>query len=203
MDYQFKTLQKKDIQTISRFAVVGMHFNRYLPDGFLLTMMGRHFFLSELSRATKVIAAYQGDKLAGVLLAEMKGEATQDGPWYRRAFIHTIDFLSSLMAKDGIDAYEAANQELLEQYKQSNLYDGEICFLAADPDTQSKGIGTALLQELARRELGKKVIVFTDTSCAYQFYEHRGFQLEGQKEITAELNRQTYSLECFLYSKIL
>ena len=110
MDYQFKQLQKKDVKTISRFAVVGMHFNRYLPDGLLLDMVGQHFFLSQLSRATKVIAAYQGDKLAGVLLAEMKGEFSYEGPWYRRAFIHMVDSLSGLVAKKGIDAYETANQ---------------------------------------------------------------------------------------------
>ena len=203
MDYQFKEFQKKDIKTISRFTVVGMNFNRYLPDGLLLDLVGQYFFLSELSRATQVIAAYQGDKLAGVLLAEMKGEFSYEGPWYRRAFIRMIASLSSLMAKNGVDAYETANQELLDQYRRSNSYDGEICFLSADPNTQSKGIGTALLNELARREPGKKVIVYTDTSCTYQFYEHRGFQLEGEKEISAEINKQTHSLICYLYSKIL
>ena len=203
MEYQFKEFQKKDIKTISRFAVVGMHFNQCFSNRFLLEAAGRYFFLSNLNRATQVISAYQGDKLAGVLLAEMKGEQSYDGPWYRQAFIHAMDWFSSLTGKDGIGVYESANEELLEEYSRNNHYDGEISFLAADPNTQAKGIGTALLNELTRREAGKNVIVYTDTACTYQFYGHRGFQLEGRKKITMKFSNRVNPLECYLYSKTL
>lgn len=204
MEYQFKELRKEDIKTISSYAIVGMHFNQFFSNKFLLNLVGRYFFISQLNRATQVVAAYQGDNLAGVLLAEMKGESSYKGPWYRQVFIRTMDWLSSLIGKDGVDNYELANRELLDEYKQdNNHYDGEICFLAADPNTQAKGIGTALLNELTKRESGKKVIVYTDTSCTYQFYNHRGFKLEGSKKIMINFSSHTNSLECYLYSKIL
>lgn len=53
--------------------------------------------------------------------------------------------------------------------------DGEIAFLAADPDYQGKGIGSALLKALEKDEKGKLVYLYTDNACSYGFYEHRGF----------------------------
>ena len=51
-----------------------MHFEWYLDNPFLLQLYGRYFWYLELSRATQVIAAYAGEELAGVLLAELEGE---------------------------------------------------------------------------------------------------------------------------------
>lgn len=38
-----------------------------------------------------------------------------------------------------------------------------------------------LLRELEEREKGKKVFLYTDSACTYQFYEHRGFELAQEK----------------------
>ena len=45
-----------------------------------------------------------------------------------------------------------------------------------------------LLNELARRENGKELYLFTDDQCTYQFYEHRGFEKIGEKDIVLELD---------------
>ncbi len=67
-------LQKKDYGKAIDFAVKGMHFDWYLNDGLLLELYGRYFLYMELCRATQVIAAYEGDTLTGVLLADFRGE---------------------------------------------------------------------------------------------------------------------------------
>ena len=51
-----------------------MHFDWYLDHPFLLDMYGRYFWYMEITRATQVIAAYAGDELAGILLADIRGE---------------------------------------------------------------------------------------------------------------------------------
>ena len=78
--------------------------------------------------------------------------------------------------------------------------DGEIRFLAANPDSKVKGIGTYLLNELSMREAGKEIYLFTDTYCTCQFYERRGFERVGEKEIILELSDDV-GIKCLLYRK--
>ncbi len=40
----------------------------------LLNLYGRHFLYMELNRATQILTLYAENELAGVLLAEIKGE---------------------------------------------------------------------------------------------------------------------------------
>ena len=86
---------------------------------------------------------------------------------------------------------------------QSNTPDGEIIFLAADPDCKIKGIGTALLNALEEKERGKTLYLYTDNACTYQFYEHRGFEKAEEKEIVLEMPKGKIPLKCFIYSKVI
>jgi ribosomal protein S18 acetylase RimI-like enzyme len=90
---------------------------------------------------------------------------------------------------------------MLNDYLKNANPDGEICFLAADPTIQGKGIGTLLLEELGRLEKGKLIYLYTDDNCTYQFYEHKGFERSEEKEIKMELGGKTVPLTCLLYSK--
>jgi len=64
-----------------------------------------------------------------------------------------------------------------------------------------KGIGTALLGELAKRKKGKEIYLFTDTGCTYQFYEHRGFERVGQKDVVLGINGNRTDLTRLLCRK--
>ncbi len=93
---------------------------------------------------------------------------------------------------------------MLVEYCKHNSPDGEIIFLAANPNIKAKGIGSMLLRELEEREKGKKVFLYTDSACTYQFYEHRGFELAQEKDITLKIGNKEVALRClFLYSKVL
>jgi len=100
-----------------------------------------------------------------------------------------------------VGPYDDANREMLDFYKRSNDPDGEICFLAANKDLDMKGIGTALLGELAKRKKGKEIYLFTDTGCTYQFYEHRGFERVGQKDVVLGINGNRTDLTRLLCRK--
>lgn len=54
---------------------------------------------------------------------------------------------------------------MLAEYRAHRMPDGKITFLAADPHAPTRGIGTALLAELERKEAGKTVF-FTPTATA-------------------------------------
>ena len=97
--------------------------------------------------------------------------------------------------------YDDTIKAQLDHYLEHNKPDGEIIFLAADPDAKIKGVGSALLRTLEEKVAGKTIFLHTDDACTYQFYEHRGFERAGQKNIVLKIGEKKVSLQCFLYSK--
>ena len=197
---EIRELKKKDHKKVIQYAIKGMHFGLYLKDKFLLNAYGKYFWYLEYTNATQIIVVYEGDRLLGVLLADMKGEKKPYKSFRKKLYIKFIDFIQKLFFKGGVMPYEEANKEMFRAYSERYTPDGEIRFLAADPDTKVKGVGTMLLNELARRENGKELYLFTDDQCTYQFYEHRGFEKIGEKDIVLELDN-TINLKSLLYHK--
>ena len=96
-----------------------------------------------------MIAAYEGDTLAGVLLAEIYDAPKKYYSKRRAIYVKLVDFVQRVFFKESAGLYDSVNQEMLAEYKQTHSPDGEIIFLAANPDIKIKGIGTILLNVLA------------------------------------------------------
>lgn len=203
MEIKLGELRKRDSKKAIQFAIKGMHFNWYLDNRILLNLYGRYFWYLELLRATQVIAAYAGDEFAGVLLSEVKGEEKKYHSFWKLLYVKVFNILQYLAAGSAVGPYEKTNRELFAQYCETNTPDGEIVFLAADPDMNGKGIGSLLLKEFERRERGKKIYLYTDNACTWQFYEHRGFERAGEKTIMLEIDNKKIELQCLLYSKVI
>ena len=196
-----KEIEKKDFKKAIKFAIKGMHFKEYTDSNFVLNLYGKYFWYMELLRSSEVIAAYNEDKFVGVLLAEMKGEKKVYKSFWKSLYVKFIDWLQKIFASGGVGPYDKANKDMLNEYKGKNELDGEICFLAADPDSKVRGIGSKLLEEFEKREKGKKVFLYTDTNCTYQFYEHRGFVRVGEKDIELDMKTKNVPLKCLMYYK--
>ncbi len=180
MELAFKQLEKKDYKKAIQFAIKSMHFDWYTKSKLLLNLYGRYFWYLELNRATQIIALYADDELVGVLLADIKGKSKKHHSFSQKLYVKLFDFLQNVFVKDSNGGYDATNDELLADYLKKHSPDGEIVFLAANPDLKIKGIGSKLLKEFERREQGKEVFLFTDSGCTYQFYERRG--LNGKRK---------------------
>lgn len=170
MEIRFGELRRKDSKKAIRFAIKGMHFDWYLDSRLLQNLYGRYFWFQELLRATQAVAVYAGDELAGVLLSEVKGEKKKYPSFWKALYVKIFDILQHLVAGNAVGAYDKANQEMLVKYCKENTPDGEIIFLAVAPDINGRGIGSMLLKEFERRERGKKIYLYTDNACTYQFY---------------------------------
>lgn len=201
MSIEIKPLKKQDHKNAIRFAITGMHFDWYLSNKFLLNLYGKYFWYLELTRATQIFAAYDGERLAGVLLAEIKGEAPQFRSVGKKLYVKIFDILQNLLYKNGAGLYEKTTAEMLEEYKKSYSPDGEIIFLAADPDSKVKGVGSLLLSAFENAEAGKEIFLFTDDGCTYQFYDHRGFSRACERDIELDFGKKKVPLKCFVFSK--
>lgn len=201
MDLKIAELGKKDHKLAIQAAIKGMHFDWYFDHKIPLNLYGRYFWYLELTRATQVIAAYAGNEFAGVLLAEIKGEEKKYRSIWKSIYVKLFDILQHIVAGNSAGAYNHANQEMFRRYCKEHSPDGEIIFLAANPNVNIKGIGSLLVGELERREPGKTIYLYTDNACTYQFYEHRGFDCVGEQDIILELGDKKIDLKCLLYSK--
>ena len=202
MDLEIKPLTEKYINECIYFATKGMHFDSYLHNKTMCFLYGKYFLYDELLHSTQIIAVYDKDDLLGILLAKMKGERRVYKSFWKKLYVKVFSFLNKNLSSSERDPYDSANKEMLNNYKEKENLDGEICFLASDPDHEVDGVGTMLLEELERREKGKTVYLFTDNLCTYQFYEHRGFIKADQKDIFLDMEGDDdINMSCFLYVK--
>lgn len=196
MDIEIRDLNRKDYGRAIDFAIKGMNFNRYVDGKTELRLYGRYFLYLELKHATQVFAAYMDDRLVGVLLADMKDEPKRYTSFWGNLYVKIVKTVMAIAYKNGNARYDTANAAMFKEYKKRVVPDGEICFLAADPAIQGKCIGTQLLNELAKREKGKLIYLYTDDNCTYQFYEHKGFERSEKKEIEIEIHGRIVPLTC-------
>lgn len=155
----------------------------------------------ELNRATKGYGAYVDGRFMGVLLADIKGEPKKYYSSLRAIYVAFFDWLQNLIEGKGVGTYDNANQKMYQDFCKKYTPDGEIIFLAAEPDSKVKGIGTALLSAFETDEPGKLVYLYTDNACTYQFYEHRGFSRAEEQQIILDLQKRKVPLTCLFYTK--
>ena len=203
MNLELGTLKPSCEREVLRFAVEGMHFDHYIKRARLQRAYARHFWLSSKMNATEQIALYAGDTLAGVLLARMDGEAAVGITPAQRVFVRTVDAVLHVFSRHLEGTYRRANERLLARFLQRREAAGEITFLAVNPAFKRQGVGRRLLGELALRQAGKRIIVFSDTGCDCGFYDHMGFVKEESEVVALECSTGRVELPCFLYSFVL
>ena len=203
MDVVIKQIRKQDFDKAREFSIEGMHLSRYTSNKFELYMYSKYFWYSEISKATNAIGAYMGDRLVGVLLANIYHKPKLFISWWYKLFVKLVSFVINFGYGMTNGTYQNANQDMLRNFRNNNSPDGEINFFAVDPTIKGKGIGSLLLNELGKEAKGKLVYLFTDSGCTYQFYQHRGFEESDKRNIQLEIQERKMPLTCFLFSKIL
>ncbi len=201
MEIEIKELRKQDHKKAIKWAIKGMHLNRYLHEGVLLNLYGKYFWNLELLKATQVISAYYDNEFVGILLARIEGEKVVYKLFWKSLYVKVFNILQKIFVGSEVDNYDMANKKMLEEYNKKVKTDGEIVFLAANPQSKVKGIGTKLLEEFEKREKGKQVYLYTDDACTYQFYDHRNFERVGEKSIELDIRGKKVPIICMLYSK--
>jgi ribosomal protein S18 acetylase RimI-like enzyme len=203
MEIKRNSISASDSKKAVQYAIQGMHFNWYTDSKILLNLYAKYFWYLEINKSTQILSAYKNNQFVGVLLANMKGEKKVHSNKLEKLYVSFINFIQNTLLKDSSGLYEQTINKQLKHYLENDNPDGEILFLAADPNCKVKGIGTKLLQEFEQIEKGKQIYLYTDDACTYQFYEHRDFTLKEDDTITMNLPKGDIKLRCFLYDKVL
>ena len=195
---QIKPLAKKDLNQVVQFAIVGMNFDRYFKHDWATQLFGHYFVMQEFANSSQAIGAYQGERLVGALFARLDdGSTTKPSLWQTLA--HAAVSRGPL---SGAAVYEATNDKMLVELAAKKQLDGEITLLAADPNLRGQDIGSQLMAAIEKQVPGKRLYLFTDSDCNYQFYDHRGFTQDKEEAITLTLRKQQYPLTAMLYSRV-
>ena len=202
MSIEIKNLNKKDYKTAIEFAKVGMHFDVYFEKGDKkLDLYSKYFWYSELLESTDCLAAYEDNKLVGVLLADMYYKPKIYKSFWKKIYVKLFEFARNRSSDYGSNLYVINNKIMLDGLKKIRKIDGEIKFLACDPNCIGKGIGSKLLNEFEERNKNKNVILFTDSECNYKFYDYKKYIKMDEKDIDFKVNGENSLLKCFIYYK--
>lgn len=114
---KIEKLRKKDYGKVIGYAIKGMHFDWYMSNKTILNAYGKYFLYLSLNRATQVIAAYDGDELAGVLLADIDGKKPVQYSFAKNLYVKTFNIFQKLVAGKAVGGYEQANEKMLANLK--------------------------------------------------------------------------------------
>lgn len=203
MTVEIRPLKTRDFNQARRFAITGMHLGRYTSNAVELYLYSKYFWNSEISQATQAYGAYVDGAFAGTLLARMDSERPILKSLWRSSLSKLMDWIIQHFYGGMTTAYDRANTKMLACYQRKESLDGEILFFAVNPEIVGQGVGTLLLEKLAKVERGKRVYLYTDSGCTYQFYQRKGFEKVGQTEVALNEEGQQVPLTCLLFSKIL
>lgn len=95
---------------------------------------------------------------------------------------------------------EEIDQQLLQDTQIE--YQGELAFFTVNSKYRGIGLGNKLFeaaQDYMRDRQISSFFLFTDTTCNYPFYEHRGMKQRGEHTHTFEAKGQSGTLTLFIY----
>lgn len=81
-------------------------------------------------------------------------------------------------------------------------YQGEVAFFAVNSKYRGIGLGNKLFEAAQNYMKGQQIssfFLFTDTTCNYPFYEHRGMKRRGEHPHTFKAKCQSGTLTLFIY----
>lgn len=194
---------RKDYQAIETIIRKTWKYDSICADQKDARHMARLYLRSCLRRANFSCVAEEKGQVLGVILADCK-TAAHPGSLYRalaQAWAAGLLFTAKSGRRLGkfFQVFDRTDEELLQETYCS--FDGEICLFAMEESVRGKGVGKRLFSEAMKylkAQKAKKLYLFTDSSCTWQFYERRGMVRLGEKVVEIS-PRVGYNLYMYIY----
>lgn len=141
--------------------------------------LSNEYLIKTLNHSTSAQVAVMDGQIAG-LVAIREGEKLPPFSFEREKAPAGLGQKEIQTMRDHMTEYDRSCQKLLQD--SGYEFEGEITLLAVSPSSQGYGIGVKLFEK-AKEQFGhRRFFLYTDTSCHYQFYDHRGMKCLAKKQ---------------------
>lgn len=149
------------------------------------------------------VAVYEG-KVIGVIF----GSAKQCVKKHTSLEKHAMDLFDHIENEAHSTFFIAYKEVILETYKEllektNQEFDGAVEFFAVSSEYRGLHVGSHLMNYLFdyfNEQKVNSIYVYTDTTCNYGYYDHRGFVLRGEKSVVFNLEPAKIPMNIFIYS---
>lgn len=203
---KYRPIGGKDYFAVGEIINQAFGLYRYVSDEKALDCFKLQYVYSCLSEATYNCVAEQDGKIIGVIM----GNANSDYkilPHFKYIF-RTVQYEIKMKyygrkLKNGIEDYKRLHKiyhNFSEKHK--GEFDGVLTLFAVNESCRGLGVGTKLLSELSeylKSKNTKRIYLYTDTTCNYGFYEHKGFERLEEQPLAMTKDGKPFQMNVFLY----
>lgn len=203
---KYRPIAKSDFASIGKIINQAFGLYRYVTDLKTLECFKLQYVYSCLSEATYICVAEQNGEIVGVIMGNAKSD-------YKilphlKYLLHTIQYGIKMKYygrkfKAGIDDYKRLH-EIYHRFSQKHKgeFDGVLTLFAVNESCRGLGVGTKLFSGLSEYLKGtntKRIYLYTDTTCNYGFYEHKGFERLEEQSLAMTKDGNPFEMNVFLY----
>lgn len=202
----YRPIQKKDYPEVAELLNQSFQLYKYISDPKRNNFFKLQYVYSCLSEATYTCVAEQHGRVIGVIM----GNANSDYQitshlWYLgKTFWYSFRILTrNKKHKSGVRDYQKLHKiyrAFLQKHK--GEFDGVLTLFAVNEKYRGYGIGKKLLDGLLTYLNSKyvtRIYLYTDTTCSYEFYEHKGFERLEEKSLTITREGKAFQMDVFFY----
>lgn len=203
---KYRTTEKKDYPAIGEIINQSFGLYRYVSDKKTLDCFKLQYVYSCLSEATYNCVAEQDGKIVGVIMGNAKTDY-KICPHLKYLF-STLRYGIKMIYygrkfKTGIEDYKRLH-EIYHRFSQKHKgeFDGVLTLFAVNENCRGLGVGTKLfsgLSEYLKSKNTKRIYLYTDTTCNYGFYEHKGFERLEEQTLEMTKDSKSFQMNVFLY----
>lgn len=202
----YRPIRKEDYAQVKDIICKSFSLDAYITNSKLLEAVKNQYFYSCLAEATYTCVAEKEGLTVGVIMGNAKSDYSviRHFPYLLITLWYEMKIaLYSRKYKKQVAGYQDIHAIYREfSAKHKGEFDGVLTLFAVNQDCRGCGVGKALLDYLLNY-LGKQkvkcIYLYTDTTCTYEFYEHRGFERIESKKIQMERSGKLFQMEVFLY----
>lgn len=196
----YRSINKKDTKQLVTLISDTWHYEK-ITSTFCASHLSFAFLYSSLAHSTYTQVALKEGTPVGLIVGRISDVPLQQKVYLLHLYFHLFLLLFTSEGKQAIQSFRRhsqVNNALLKQTYET--YDGELVLFAVDQSVRGSGIGSALFNQYLDylKSVGARTFfLFTDTSCTYTFYEHKGLKRIGA--LTRRMPFLQKDISFFLY----
>lgn len=203
---KYRPIEERDFLAVGEIINRAFGLYRYVSDKKTLDCFKNQYVYSCLLEATYTCVAEQNGKIVGVIMGNAKSDYKILS--HLKYLLHTIQYGIKMKYygrkfKAGIEDYKRLH-EIYRSFsdKHKGEFDGVLTLFAVNENCRGLGVGTNLLSGLSEYLKGtntKRIYLYTDTTCNYGFYEHKGFERLEEQPLAMTKDGKPFEMNVFLY----